>query len=164
MKKWYTWDMKSSLLDFSSYREANIDHNDNEKAEQKAKQGAESTQLEVVLTLRKSKSNISTHINKYITMTQKRKSFGKPWETLATLDTIPRHLGRAEAVACFRLTTGHDFLGVYIHWLAWLLTRPASSATISEWKATTYFNALDSMNTRLMTLSVGTGRLGVKWL
>ncbi|GFX99199.1 reverse transcriptase [Trichonephila clavipes] len=30
---------------------------------------------------------------------------------------IPRHLERAEAVALFRLTTGHDFLGVYLHWL-----------------------------------------------
>ncbi|GFV34838.1 hypothetical protein TNCV_1451421 [Trichonephila clavipes] len=29
--------------------------------------------------------------------------------------------------------------------------------------ATTCSNALDSMNTRLTTSSVGTGRLGVKW-
>ncbi|GFW23547.1 hypothetical protein TNCV_3806441 [Trichonephila clavipes] len=50
-------------------------------------------------------------------MTQKTKSFGKPWETLATLDPIPRHLEKAEAVARFCLTTGHDFLGVYLHWL-----------------------------------------------
>ncbi|GFT06770.1 reverse transcriptase [Trichonephila clavipes] len=27
------------------------------------------------------------------------------------------HLERSEAVARFRLTTGHDFLGVYLHWL-----------------------------------------------
>ncbi|GFT21887.1 uncharacterized protein TNCV_3179831 [Trichonephila clavipes] len=50
-------------------------------------------------------------------MTQNTKSFGKPWETLAFMGPIPRHLERAEAVACFRLTTGHDFLGVYLHWL-----------------------------------------------
>ncbi|GFU70234.1 uncharacterized protein TNCV_903761 [Trichonephila clavipes] len=43
--------------------------------------------------------------------------FGKPWETLAPVGPIPRHLERAEAVARFRLTTGHDFLGVYLHWL-----------------------------------------------
>ncbi|GFX65039.1 reverse transcriptase [Trichonephila clavipes] len=48
----------------------------------------------------------------------KKTSFGKAWETLATVGPIPRHLERSEAVACFRLTTGHDFLGVYLHWLA----------------------------------------------
>ncbi|GFY28897.1 hypothetical protein TNCV_4720281 [Trichonephila clavipes] len=36
---------------------------------------------------------------------------------LATVSPIPRHLERAEADARFRLTTGHDFLGVYFHWL-----------------------------------------------
>ncbi|GFT13722.1 reverse transcriptase [Trichonephila clavipes] len=29
-----------------------------------------------------------------------------------------RHLERSEAVVPFRLTTGHDFLGVYLHWLS----------------------------------------------
>ncbi|GFU85767.1 hypothetical protein TNCV_1791231 [Trichonephila clavipes] len=47
--------------------------------------------------------------------------------------------------------------------LAWLLTRSANSATMPEWMATTCSNALDSLKTRLMTSSVGTGRLGVKW-
>ncbi|GFV89136.1 reverse transcriptase [Trichonephila clavipes] len=41
-----------------------------------------------------------------------------PWETLATVCLIPRHLERAEAVARFRLTTGHDFWGKYLHWLS----------------------------------------------
>ncbi|GFV57729.1 reverse transcriptase [Trichonephila clavipes] len=50
-------------------------------------------------------------------MTQNTKSFGKPWETLANVGPIPRHLERAETVAHFRLTTVHDFLGVYFHWL-----------------------------------------------
>ncbi|GFU07437.1 reverse transcriptase [Trichonephila clavipes] len=50
-------------------------------------------------------------------MTQKTKSFGKPWETLATVGSIPRHLERSEAVVLFRITTGHNFLGVYLHWL-----------------------------------------------
>ncbi|GFV30219.1 reverse transcriptase [Trichonephila clavipes] len=31
--------------------------------------------------------------------------------------TTVRHLERAESVARFRLTNGHDFLGVYLHWL-----------------------------------------------
>ncbi|GFV89228.1 reverse transcriptase [Trichonephila clavipes] len=56
-------------------------------------------------------------IDKYTVMTQKTKNFGKPWGTLATVGPIPRHLERAEAVARFRLTTGHDFLGVYLYWL-----------------------------------------------
>ncbi|GFX23874.1 reverse transcriptase [Trichonephila clavipes] len=29
----------------------------------------------------------------------------------------PRHLERPKAVVHFCLTTGHDFLGVYLHWL-----------------------------------------------
>ncbi|GFW11317.1 hypothetical protein TNCV_3808371 [Trichonephila clavipes] len=33
--------------------------------------------------------------------------------------------------------------------IAWLQTRPAFSAALSEWMATTCSNALDSMNTRL---------------
>ncbi|GFT24886.1 reverse transcriptase [Trichonephila clavipes] len=33
------------------------------------------------------------------------------------MGSIPRHLGRVKAVAHFLLTTGHDFLGVYLHWL-----------------------------------------------
>ncbi|GFX42790.1 reverse transcriptase [Trichonephila clavipes] len=87
---------------------------DNERANQKAKQGAESNQLEVSLTLRRAKSIISTYIDKYIAMTQKTKSFGKHGK-LATVGSIPRYLERAETVARFRLTTGHDFLGVYLH-------------------------------------------------
>ncbi|GFV27041.1 hypothetical protein TNCV_4852781 [Trichonephila clavipes] len=47
--------------------------------------------------------------------------------------------------------------------LAWLLTSPDHSASMPEWMAITCSNALDSMNTLLMTLPVGTGRLGVKW-
>ncbi|GFY29482.1 reverse transcriptase [Trichonephila clavipes] len=82
-----------------------------------AKQGAESTQPEVPLALGRAKSIISTHIDKYTAMIQKTKSFEKPWETLATVSPILRHLKRAEAVARFHPTTGHDLLGVYLHWL-----------------------------------------------
>ncbi|GFU37469.1 reverse transcriptase [Trichonephila clavipes] len=56
-------------------------------------------------------SIISTHIDKYNTMTQKPRAL----ETVATVEPIPRHLERAEAVARFRLTIGQDFLGVYLH-------------------------------------------------
>ncbi|GFY30877.1 reverse transcriptase [Trichonephila clavipes] len=50
-------------------------------------------------------------------MTSKPRSLGKPWEFLATVDTIPKHLERAEDVVRYRLTTGHDFSGVHLHWL-----------------------------------------------
>ncbi|GFT83565.1 reverse transcriptase [Trichonephila clavipes] len=69
------------------------------------------------MTLRRAKNIISTHIDKYTALIQKTKNFGKLWETLATVGPIPRHLGRAKAVARFRQTTGHDFSGVYLHWL-----------------------------------------------
>ncbi|GFV99472.1 uncharacterized protein TNCV_5078361 [Trichonephila clavipes] len=131
----------------------------NERADQNAKQGAESSQPEVSLPLRRAKSIISTFIDKYTTVAQKTKSYGKPWETLTTVGTIPRHLERANAVARFHLTTGHEFLAVYLHWLG---LAAAHSAAMPEWMATTCSNALDLMNTRLTTSSVGTERLGVK--
>ncbi|GFY17745.1 uncharacterized protein TNCV_1074801 [Trichonephila clavipes] len=65
---------------------------DNKRARQKVKQGAESTQPEVPLTLRRSKSVISSHIDKYTAITQNTKSFRKPIETLATVGPMPRHL------------------------------------------------------------------------
>ncbi|GFX64601.1 reverse transcriptase [Trichonephila clavipes] len=37
--------------------------------------------------------------------------------TLTTVDPIPKHLERGEAFAQFCLTTGPDFLEVYLHWL-----------------------------------------------
>ncbi|GFX41443.1 reverse transcriptase [Trichonephila clavipes] len=58
-------------------------------------------------------------MDKYTAVTQKNpQSLRKSWETLATGGPIPRHLERAEAVARFRLTTGHDFIGRHdTHWL-----------------------------------------------
>ncbi|GFU42527.1 reverse transcriptase [Trichonephila clavipes] len=79
---------------------------DNERADQKAKQVVESSQPVVSLTLRRSKSVISTCIDKCTAVTQETKSLIKPWETLVTVAPILRHLERAEAVACFCLTTG----------------------------------------------------------
>ncbi|GFS90298.1 reverse transcriptase [Trichonephila clavipes] len=87
----------------------------NERADQKAKQEAESAQTEAPFTFKRAKSIISTYIDKYTVMTQKTKSYGKPWETLATIRPIPRHLERAGAVVRFPQTTGHEFLVVYFH-------------------------------------------------
>ncbi|GFT19430.1 reverse transcriptase [Trichonephila clavipes] len=82
---------------------------------------AKSSEPEVPLTLRRVKIFITTYIDKSTTMTPRAlESHG---ETLTTVGTIPRYLERAEAH--FRLTTGHYFLEVYLHWL---LTRHAHSA------------------------------------
>ncbi|GFW55678.1 uncharacterized protein TNCV_120621 [Trichonephila clavipes] len=70
------------------------------------------------LTLRRAKRIMSIYIDSYTAMTQNTNSFGKPWETLDTVGPIPRHMERAEAVALFRLTTGHDSLGVYLYWFS----------------------------------------------
>ncbi|GFX53307.1 transposable element Tcb1 transposase [Trichonephila clavipes] len=85
-----------------------------EKADKKPKQGAESSQVEVPLTLRRAKSIISTHSDKYTAMTPKPKNHGKPWETTTPVGPIPRNLERAEVVARFRLATGKTFLRVYL--------------------------------------------------
>ncbi|GFU19284.1 hypothetical protein TNCV_1468861 [Trichonephila clavipes] len=58
---------------------------------------------------------ISTFIDKYTTVTPKTPRALESHGKLATVGPIPRHLERADAVACFRLTTGHGFLGVYLH-------------------------------------------------
>ncbi|GFT80730.1 uncharacterized protein TNCV_1539721 [Trichonephila clavipes] len=89
----------------------------NERADQKSEQETKSFQLEVSLTLKRSKSIISIFIDKYTTVSQKNKNLGKPWETLDTFSPIPRHLDRAKAVVHFRLTSGHDLWRVNLHWL-----------------------------------------------
>ncbi|GFT85983.1 hypothetical protein TNCV_3256231 [Trichonephila clavipes] len=63
---------------------------------------------------------------------------------------IPRHLERVEAVARFRLTTGHSFLEEYLHWLGLAVDEACQLCG--------HFNALDSMNIRMNMLAVGTGR------
>ncbi|GFV66836.1 reverse transcriptase [Trichonephila clavipes] len=89
----------------------------NERADQKAKQGAELTQPEVPLILRRAKSIISTYFDKYIAVTQNPRaleSYAKSWPLWVLFRGT---LERAEAVARFRLTTRQDFLEVYLLWL-----------------------------------------------
>ncbi|GFU61681.1 hypothetical protein TNCV_4522151 [Trichonephila clavipes] len=50
-----------------------------------AKQGAESSQPEVLLTIRRAKSIIYTDVDKCTATTQKTKSLGKLWETLTSV-------------------------------------------------------------------------------
>ncbi|GFT06057.1 uncharacterized protein TNCV_1594871 [Trichonephila clavipes] len=89
----------------------------NERTDRKAKKGANSSRPEVLLTHKRAKSIISAFIVKYTAVTPNTKSLGKPWYTLTTVSSIPRHLLRVEAVAHFRLTIEHDFWEVYPHWL-----------------------------------------------
>ncbi|GFU69286.1 hypothetical protein TNCV_3209501 [Trichonephila clavipes] len=51
----------------------------NERAEQKANQGTESSQQEVPLIIKKANVIISTYFDKCTVMTQRNKILGKPW-------------------------------------------------------------------------------------
>ncbi|GFX47534.1 uncharacterized protein TNCV_3015531 [Trichonephila clavipes] len=132
----------------------------NERADQNKKCQAGSRVVSTERPLDRQKSIIITYIEKYIIVTQNTKSLGKPWETLATEGSIPRHLERAEAVAHFCLTTVYNFLGVYYHWLGLDTGEACRTVTLPRWMTSICSNALDSMNTRVTTSSVGTGRLG----
>jgi hypothetical protein len=87
----------------------------NEHADRKAKQGAESAQPPTPMTLSRAKSLINSTINYITGKTLKLQSIGKRWEGLATEGPIPANLERAEAVARFRLLTGHDYLQAHLH-------------------------------------------------
>ncbi|GFU48661.1 hypothetical protein TNCV_1440231 [Trichonephila clavipes] len=80
-----------------------------------AKKESKLSQTEVPLTLGGAKIIITTYIDKCTTTTKKTKNIGKPCETLITVGTIPRHMERADAVALFHLTTGHEPLVVYLN-------------------------------------------------
>ena len=87
----------------------------NERADLKARQGAESIQPNIPLTLRTAHNTITTTINSVTQNSLKDQSKGKRWECLASVGVIPSHLERAEAVARFRLATGHDYLQAHLY-------------------------------------------------
>ncbi|GFX87941.1 uncharacterized protein TNCV_4374061 [Trichonephila clavipes] len=62
----------------------------NERADQKDKQVAVSSQPEVPLTLRRAKSLITTCFDKCTSTAEETKSLRKPWETLAIVGHIPK--------------------------------------------------------------------------
>ncbi|GFT60624.1 reverse transcriptase [Trichonephila clavipes] len=66
---------------------------------------------------RRAKNIIFPYIDKCTPTTQNFKSLGNIWEKPTTVDPILSHLERADAVARFHLTTVHDFMVVYLHWL-----------------------------------------------
>ncbi|GFT33560.1 hypothetical protein TNCV_4381471 [Trichonephila clavipes] len=76
----------------------------------KIQAGCQVVLTESPLDPQKAKNIVSTYIDKCTDLTPKTESLGKPWEALAIVGPIPRHMKRAGAVAHFPLTTGHDFL------------------------------------------------------
>ncbi|GFS73523.1 reverse transcriptase [Trichonephila clavipes] len=88
----------------------------------------------------------------------------QPEETLATVGPILKHLERVKAVDRFRLTNGHDFLGVYLHWLGVAANEacPICGHARMDRDHLLQCTGLGEY-TRLTTSSVGTGWLGVKW-
>ena len=80
-----------------------------------AKRGAETNQPEIPFTLHRAQNLITSTSNKASLNTLKDLSIGKKWESLATTRIIPIHLERSEAVARFRITTGHDYLQEHLH-------------------------------------------------
>ncbi|GFS97152.1 uncharacterized protein TNCV_1921001 [Trichonephila clavipes] len=69
------------------------------------------------LTLRRAKSITSTYTGKSTTVTQKNQ---EPWKAMGNLDHCGSYTeapGESQGLPAFAKTIGHDFLGVYIHWL-----------------------------------------------
>ncbi|GFU64628.1 reverse transcriptase [Trichonephila clavipes] len=92
-------------------------------------------------------------------MTQKTKSFGKPWKTVGP---ITRHLERAEAVARFRLTTRHDCLRVYLHWLGLAANEAFPLCDHARMDGDHQLQCTGIVEYPAKDIS-STGRLGIKW-
>lgn len=87
----------------------------NERADQLAKQGTSLTQPDNPSSLTSAKNKINNTLKAYTRSSLKELSSGKQWEDLAYKREIPYNLPRAEAVAKFRLKTGHDYLKAHLH-------------------------------------------------
>ncbi|GFU70505.1 transposable element Tcb1 transposase [Trichonephila clavipes] len=88
----------------------------NARTDQKAKQGVESSQPEVLLNLRRAKSIISINIGKYIAVTQKTKSLGCH-VTVLPLWVQYRGTWRGLRLLPFFAEPPDMTSGVYLHWL-----------------------------------------------
>ncbi|GIY41613.1 hypothetical protein CDAR_559081 [Caerostris darwini] len=68
-----------------------------------------------VSTSTQDRNHITAFINNFPRKSLKDLSCNKRWKCLATEGHIPMHLEHAEAVARFRLTTGHDHQQAHLH-------------------------------------------------
>ncbi|GFV05409.1 reverse transcriptase [Trichonephila clavipes] len=105
----------------------------NQRVDQKAKQGAESSQVKVSLTLRRAKSMINTCIDKCTVMIQKTKSLVMPWRNPGHCGSFPEASGESRGRSRFRLTTRHYFLEVYLYCLGLADDGTPSSAAMLGW-------------------------------
>ena len=87
----------------------------NERADQLAKQGARLPQPSNTTSLMTAKNLVERVVSKWTKNFLREACTGKQWESLAHDKQIPRNLPRAEAVAKFRLLTGHDYLQAHLH-------------------------------------------------
>ncbi|GIY53832.1 reverse transcriptase [Caerostris darwini] len=88
---------------------------DDEKADIMPKNGAEFNQTEFPLTLRTECNYIIATIDNLTSKNLKDLSGNKRWKCRTTGARILMHLKRAETVARYRLTTGHDYLQAHLH-------------------------------------------------
>ncbi|GFV97804.1 uncharacterized protein TNCV_2021191 [Trichonephila clavipes] len=93
-------------------------------------QGAELSEPEVPLILRRANSIISPYLNKYTAVTKNIRILKNAMGNPGTVGPSPSHLERVEAVVRFRLITGHSFLRGYLQWLGLPTLRPCQK----EWR------------------------------
>ncbi|GFU74909.1 reverse transcriptase [Trichonephila clavipes] len=76
----------------------------------------------------------------------KTKNLEKSWETLTTAGPIPKHMESVDAVGRFHLTTGHDVLGVYLHWLGLVADEACLLCDYSRIDSNHLLQCIDTMN------------------
>ncbi|GFU41964.1 hydroxysteroid dehydrogenase-like protein 1 [Trichonephila clavipes] len=119
-----------------------------QRADQKAKQGAKFSQLEV--PLKPQKSIVTIYTDKCTASAQNTESYGKPWETIATGGPIPRHLEKAEAIARFRITSALSKLDIVQNKALRFIIGAATSTSIASKQLQTEISG--SSERRLNTL------------
>lgn len=87
----------------------------NERADELAKQGTSLPQPNNPVSLTSARSTIESAVETYTRDILSRGCAGKRWEGLVREQRVSRDLPRAEAVAKFRLITGHDYLQAHLH-------------------------------------------------
>ncbi|XP_073990934.1 uncharacterized protein [Rhodnius prolixus] len=86
----------------------------NKQADELARRGAEMQQPDTPLAFSAVKKVVKSSYNEEIKRTQQHQAEGKRWRTLLE-NPVSVTAARKEAVACFRMTTGHDYLQKHLH-------------------------------------------------